>query len=564
MKRIYKHITFIGLLGALLSQISCKNDDFLDKYPPDAFNEKGYFNSDEDLKIFANRFYGGLPVQFFYNDNDSDNMAPKNMNSFLAGTYTIPATGGGWSINDWNGIYNCNFFLDNYNRSTGSKKEQYAAEVRFFRALYYWNKVKTFGDVPLILTKVNDASSIIFGPRVAHKQVMDKVMEDMNFAVQNLPEKAQAEVGRLHKDAALALKSRVALWEGTYRKYHTLGDESSWLQAAVEASESLINSGRYSVYTTGNPDKDYRNLFIQQDLSRNSEAIFHRTYIKGTGTHGYTRTAGENSTGCSKDFMESYLFTDGLPIGTTTFTYDDSTPAGEAANRDPRYAQTVATPGFVWTENSDPAKRQVVTLPAVGTGQTSTGYWLIKGRSSDPEQWIANQSDLDLFIFRYAEILLNFAEAKYELGSLSQADLDKTINKLRDRVAMPHLTTAVTADTHAINYGYTVTPLLYEIRRERRVELIGEGFRIDDIKRWKAGKLIENPKIIRGMKLNAALKAQYPANSGVSNLPVDSDNYLIIYPSITTGHHTWNDKLYLYPLPIDQIQLVKYTQNPGW
>lgn len=161
MKRIYKHITFISLLGALLSQISCKNDDFLDKYPPDAFNEKGYFNSDEDLKIFANRFYGGLPVQFFYNDNDSDNMAPKNMNSFLAGTYTIPATGGGWSISDWNGIYNCNFFLDNYNHSTGSKKEQYAAEVRFFRALYYWNKVKTFGDVPLILTKVNDASPII-------------------------------------------------------------------------------------------------------------------------------------------------------------------------------------------------------------------------------------------------------------------------------------------------------------------------------------------------------------------------------------------------------------------
>jgi hypothetical protein len=129
---------------------------------------------------------------------------------------------------------------------------------------------------------------------------------------------------------------------------------------------------------------------------------------------------------------------------------------------------------------------------------------------------------------------------------------------------MPHLTTAVTADTHAINYGYTVTPLLYEIRRERRVELIGEGFRIDDIKRWKAGKLIENPKIIRGMKLNAALKAQYPANSGVSNLPVDSDNYLIIYPSITAGHPPWKDKLYLYPLPIDQIQLVKYTQNPGW
>ena len=565
MKNLYKHIVFAGILLATLSQTACKNDDFLDKYPPDSFNEKGYFNTDNDLKIFANRFYGSLPVQILiYNDGDSDNMVPRNVNTFLAGNYTVPASGGGWSTGDWNGIYNCNFFLDNYSRSTGLHKEQFAAEVRFFRALYYWDKVKTFGDVPLVLTKVNDASPIIYGPRVPHKQVMEKVLEDLDFAVQHLPAKASAEAGRLHKDAALALKSRIALWEGTFRKYHGLGDETSWLQAAADASQALINSGRYRVYSTGNPTKDYRNLFIQKDLSTNSEAIMARTYIQGIGTHGYTRTAGENSTGCSKDFMENYLFTDGKPISGTSFTYDDSTPAGEAANRDPRYAQTVATPGFVWTENPDPTRQQVVTLPAVGSGQTSSGYWFIKGRSSDPEQWIAQQSDLDLFIFRYGEILLNYAEAKYELGTLSQGDLDISINKLRDRVGMPHLTTSVAADANADNYGYTVTPLLYEIRRERRIELIGEGFRFDDIMRWKAGKLIENPKTIRGMKLTPALKALYPARSGVANLPVDSDNYLIMYPSLPLTGRVWNDKQYLYPLPTDQLQLVGYRQNPGW
>ena len=221
MKNLYKHIVFAGILLATLSQTACKNDDFLDKYPPDSFNEKGYFNTDNDLKIFANRFYGSLPVQILiYNDGDSDNMVPRNVNTFLAGNYTVPASGGGWSTGDWNGIYNCNFFLDNYSRSTGLHKEQFAAEVRFFRALYYWDKVKTFGDVPLVLTKVNDASPIIYGPRVPHKQVMEKVLEDLDFAVQHLPAKASAEAGRLHKDAALALKSRIALWEGTFRKYH--------------------------------------------------------------------------------------------------------------------------------------------------------------------------------------------------------------------------------------------------------------------------------------------------------------------------------------------------------
>ena len=129
---------------------------------------------------------------------------------------------------------------------------------------------------------------------------------------------------------------------------------------------------------------------------------------------------------------------------------------------------------------------------------------------------------------------------------------------------MPHLTTTVSADANADNYVYTVTPLLYEIRRERSFELIGEGFRFDDIVRWKAGKLIENPKTIRGMKLTAALKALYPARSGVANLPVDSDNYLIMYPSLPLTGRVWNDKQYLYPLPTDQLQLVGYRQNPGW
>jgi len=205
-----------------------------------------------------------------------------------------------------------------------------------------------------------------------------------------------------------------------------------------------------------------------------------------------------------------------------------------------------------------------VNLPAIGTSRTSTGYWNIKGRSSDLAQFNADKSDLDLFIFRYAEVLLNYAEAKYELtGSLTIAELDKSINLIRDRVGMPHLTTNPDADPNAVNYGYTVAPLLYEIRRERRIELVGEGFRFNDIIRWKAGKLIEGVKTIRGMKLTDELRSQYADPSSLNNIAVDDDYYIIVYPSIATTRK-WNDKSYLYPLPTDEKDRCHYEQNPGW
>ena len=389
---------------------------------------------------------------------------------------------------------------------------------------------------------------------------MDEVvLEDLKFAVANLPEKNQAAAGRLHKDAARALMSRICLWEGTYRKYRNIEGADTYLDACVKASEELMDAG-YDIYSTGNTDEDYRNLFIQKDLRSNPEAIFYRAYITDKNTHNYTRQASENNTGMSKDFVDSYLFLDdGKPIGLTSHPYDDSTPAKECEGRDPRYTKTIATPGFIMT-----LPDLAVNLPAIGTSRTSTGYWNIKGRSSDLAQFNADKSDLDLFIFRYAEVLLNYAEAKYELtGSLTIAELDKSINLIRDRVGMPHLTTNPDADPNAVNYGYTVAPLLYEIRRERRIELVGEGFRFNDIIRWKAGKLIEGVKTIRGMKLTDELRSQYADPSSLNNIAVDDDYYIIVYPSIATTRK-WNDKSYLYPLPTDEKDRCHYEQNPGW
>ena len=546
------------LVAVTLLTVSC--NDYLDRFPKDSFSEPTFFKTENDLIYYANQFYGSLPVQRMDNDNNSDNMVPQNINTFLAGTYTVPGSGGGWASGDWANIRSCNYFLEHYSRAETSFKERYAGEVRFFRALFYWYKVVNFGDVPLLLKALDDNSEELYGPREKREKVMDEVvLEDLKFAVANLPEKNQAAAGRLHKDAARALMSRICLWEGTYRKYRNIEGADTYLDACVKASEELMDAG-YDIYSTGNTDEDYRNLFIQKDLRSNPEAIFYRAYITDKNTHNYTRQASENNTGMSKDFVDSYLFLDdGKPIGLTSHPYDDSTPAKECEGRDPRYTQTIATPGFIMT-----LPDLAVNLPAIGTSRTSTGYWNIKGRSSDLAQFNADKSDLDLFIFRYAEVLLNYAEAKYELtGSLTIAELDKSINLIRDRVGMPHLTTNPDADPNAVNYGYTVAPLLYEIRRERRIELVGEGFRFNDIIRWKAGKLIEGVKTIRGMKLTDELRSQYADPSSLNNIAVDDDYYIIVYPSIDTTRK-WNDKSYLYPLPTDEKDRCHYEQNPGW
>ncbi len=185
----------------------------------------------------------------------------------------------------------------------------------------------------------------------------------------------------------------------------------------------------------------------------------------------------------------------------------------------------------------------------------------MKFHSPDPEQWNIGLSTLDVFIFRYAEVLLNYAEAKAELGECDDAVLDITVNELRDRVEMPHLTAEVGfTDPAWPDYGYQLTPLLYEIRRERAVELLGEGFRWDDIVRWRAGKLIENPKTMLGMKVSQTLRDSYDD----FNRTVNEDGFLVVYPD--KNSRKWNDKLYLHPLPIEETTMNPnlLPNNPGW
>lgn len=547
-----KHIIFM-VFFAMIALASCKKDSFLNRYPLSDISPQNFFKNETDLQIYCNQYYAALPVQNFVNaDDNSDDKANASINTFLAGTSTVPTTGGDWNFGF---IRTCNFFLANYSKAAISDdvKNIYVGETLFFRANDFWGKVKTFGDVPYINKYIVDTSkSVLYGTRMPHKQVMDSVLKDLNFAVAHLPE--DAPDGRLNKYMALALKARVCLWEGTYRKYFGVGDETVYLQQATDAAEQLMNSEKFNIYNTGNPQTDYYNLFIQDELQGNPEAIMPMRYITTVLTNNFDRQLGEAGDGYTKDFARSFLCTDGKPTSLSSLYKGDDTPDNEATNRDPRYKQQIATRGFDFL-NGD-----LITLPRIGTSVTSTGYQPIKGRSSSLAAWNAGQSTFDVFIFRYAETLLIEAEAKAELGLCTQTVLDNTINKLRDRVGMPHM--IITSLVKDPKSDFPALPVLIdEIRRERRIELGSEGFRFDDLHRWHAGTVINNPETALGMKLTPALRAQYPTDQ-VSNIVVDGNNYIKVYPSVT---RTWNDKLYLQPLPIQELTLnPNLKQNPGW
>ncbi|SDF56612.1 RagB/SusD family nutrient uptake outer membrane protein [Chitinophaga filiformis] len=554
-----RFINYIIVVTALLLAACNKQ---LDLYPKDALSEPTFFKNANDLKLYCNQFYQNLPVQnSCWSEKNSDNQVPLDADDFLYGSYVVPVSGGGW---DWWQIRACNYFLQRYQRANAddATKNKYVAEIRFFRALFYWQKVKTFGDVPWLNTDLTDTSTaLLYGSRMPRKQVMDSVLADLNFAVANLPDLNTADAGRLHKYAAYSLMSRICLWEGTFRKYHGTGDETVYLNAAVTASEAVMNSGNYDIYSTGNPTKDYYNLFIQEDLSNNKEAILPAIYIQNVLTQNLTRELGESSTGFSKNFVRSFLCKDGLPTALSPLYKGDDSLEAEATNRDPRFRQLIATRGFVLLNNADGTKN-IFTLPQIGTATAPTGYMIIKALSPDPAQWNAGQSTLDLFIFRYAEILLNEAEAKAELGQCTQTVLDNTVNKIRDRVGMAHMDIATLVKDPESDFP-ALPVLIDEIRRERRIELAADGFRFDDIMRWKAGELIQNPETILGMKLTPAVRAQYPA-SQVSGVQVDANNYIRLYTSITS--RVWKDKMYLYPIPTQELTLNQklLPQNPGW
>ena len=587
MKIKYTYLSILA--GMLLCLTAC---DVTNTVPEDAITDLNYWTKVADLKQFANSFYTTLSGPSQWLDNTSDNAVTNAPNDWLFNNATVPGSGGEWATSNWTNIRNLNYFLGRYQTVTGDAAEinQYVGEIRFFRAHEYFNKVKSFGDVPWIDKDLTTADTeLLMKARDPRNFVIEKIIEDLDFAAQNLKKPTELEKGRLHKYAALQLLSRVALYEGTWMKYRNIGGWEKYLQKAVEATSIIMNEGNYVIVKGNAPHTFegyplyYRQQFIQEDLSTNAECVLPRIYLKDILMHGLSRSVNETGWGISKDFMEDFLCIDGKSIALSDLYQGDATFSLEMQNRDPRLRNMVDNPKLPYFLDGTTPISYPVTSIAVN--QCPTGYMASKFRDPVPAQNEANQTTYDWYVFRYAEVLLNNAEAKAELGTITQQDLDKTINQLRarldepDNFVMGRLTMNPPVDPLATvnggpRYGYTISSLLYEIRRERRIELAFEGFRWDDIVRWKAGKLIENPKTMLGLTVNQEVEAYYTLHNGGSNPFTGRSLYQFTDWDGNTKHllkvyenmsRAWDDRLYLKPLPTDQLQLNdNLTQNPGW
>ena len=556
-----KYLLYSSIIG--VTTLTGCNDAFLERSPQE-INDQTYWTSPSDLQTYANAFYGILPHGVSnYDDTWSDNQVPRGVESYIWGQYAVPTEDDNWSKSAWSNLRYINYFMTHYGTVTGDEGEinRYVGEMRFFRALQYFSKVMTYGDVPWLEEDMNTDSPELYGPRTPRNEVIQHIIDDLDFAIEWLPEgRVSSGDNRLTADVARHIKARVCLYEGTYYKYHTeLGYEwQSLLQEAVEASDALINSGNYSIYNMNDPEHDYYNMFIMEDKSNLSEAILYIDYADQLRRHNWGHGAWEANTGFSKDFIDSYLYADGLPKALTSYPTDDATIAEEFANRDPRLKQMVLNNEF-FEGNSAFVGHEVASDDAYVNTFCTTGYQTIKGYDPATGHLGFTLETADGIAYRYAETLLINAEAKAELGTINQSDLDRTINVLRDRVGMPHLMMEVGfTDPNWPDYGYDLSPLLQEIRRERRIELAGEGFRWNDICRWKAGKLFENPMTYVGKKVTTGTRTD--------------EGYAIVYPDYTNpdlsiggNSRKWEDQRYLLPIPTNELQLnPALEQNPGW
>ena len=546
------------ILLATIVLLGCKKD-FLERPPLDQLTDNNYWTNENNVRTFAWGFYpayfsgygsGFTWGRYFSGQSLNDDFAPSAPDQF---TKTIPSKGGGWSFT-W--VRKANILI---NRVQGvpmsdEAKAHWTGIGRFFRGMEYFDLVSSFGDVPWYGHEMDENSPDLYRARDPRTNVMDSVLADFKYAAANVRESDGAAGLTVNKYVVLAFMSRVFLFEGTYEKYHNINQTKAteFLEASKWAAEQVMTSGKYSL------NADYRKDFNSMALAGNKEMLLFREYTEGLLTHSLNSYVNlEPQSGISKDAVESYLASDGLPISISPLYKGDKTIGDLFANRDGRMYKTVV-----------PTLRLNGEVPNYST----SGYSILKFLNDDIKDQAIGSSNLnptDAPVIRYGEVLINYAEATAELGNMTQQDLDLSVNVLRNRadVKMPPLT---------IGVGFvdpdrdpTVSPLLWEIRRERRVELMMEGFRLDDLKRWKKLEYTDtkgNPDINKGAWV---VKAEHPK---MKDIKIENDaaaGYIIPAWKPESQRMFTDPKVYLDPLPLDQIKLyldqgVTLTQNPGW
>jgi hypothetical protein len=571
-----KNIKKLLVGAALLAGMTACNKK-LDQLPSTSITDATFWKTTNDLALGCNylysfmqglnaqanptKYYQAAPHQEFY----ANDFFGSGGNSVSNGSRQVPATSDEWT-DYYKLIRAANNIIEKAQGISGDSLviNKFAGEARFFRALGYFELVKRFGDVPLITKTITETDSALYMGRTARETVLDQVYADLNYAATYCPQPDKqivAEYGRITRTAALGMLSRVALFEGTRQKYHNYGTPSKHLTMALNAAQTIMTEGKHSLYTYSTiKDSSYFYLFQYQaqgtsrlvggtatsvgSYAVNKETLLPKLYF----TNGTIEVASNYISNAmilknfvaTKNLMNQYLYADGLPQGKSMYykAKEDSTLT-EFFNRDPRIGMTV--------------NNKLTYNIGAGFFLPTTTYM--------PRKWLSYIDNnlargfMNFWVIRYAEVLLNYAEATYELnGSISDADLDLTVNAIRNRASNNN-----TAKLPLLNNGFATANGLNirdEIRREREVELAMEGFHYWDLLRWKTAE-IELPKDILGPRL---FPNEIQIGTAKPNVNADS---LIIYES---GRRFDPNKDYLWPIPTQEISLTngKYGQNPNW
>ena len=575
MKKIFNLLAILSF--ASFSFVSCD----LTLMPEDEVSPENYFKTESDFMLWSNQFYKDILLGADYGST-TDVYMSNGISAYVSGNRT-PQTQS-WSFSDLRDI---NYMLEHLDQcEDAAVAKKYEAVGRFFRAYFYFKLVRVYGDVPYYDKVLGSTDPDIYKARDDRGYVMDRVLEDYEFAMANLPGSWESMNTRVTKWAAMGYASRAALFEGTFRKYHDMEDAEKYLAKAVEYAETFIDQAPFSLYTSGNTP--YRDLFVST-TPMTQEVVLARHYDTAYSVFhsmGYSTEFGRSSV--TRRFVNHYLMADGTRF-TDKGDWQTATYLEETAGRDPRLAQTVMCPGYI-------QKGADKVTPC--TFSSHTGYSPIKF-VPEASKCISSSDDVDWALLRAAEVYLNFAEAKAELAALgqatlTQADIDKSINKIRRRAKMPDLKLDGLTVCSYMEKCYpnvesgALKAAILEIRRERTIELaLEQPDRSWDMFRWKEAKQclqtvtpwygVYIPALgkydtsgdgvadVEFVKEGSVVKLKVGTAVSEVTLSEGESGYIVAYASTNYGT-LWDDaRDYYWPIPASQRELnPNLTQNPGY
>ncbi|AWW32200.1 hypothetical protein DN752_19790 [Echinicola strongylocentroti] len=605
-------ITRLLALVAFVAMMSSCNEDFLERYPQDEISDAVYWTTEKDLENYVNGLYDILPSYRGYApkyawENGTDNMIGDDRGVSMINDRIWNMDGDApASSSTWNGGYDnlrkINYFLEQKDKVgedvlANASTQHYIGEALFFRAWVNFDLLKSFGGVPYIDKVLGTESEELYTTRMGRNEFAQKIIEDLDEAIQKLQWSGNGPAAvsmRITKEAALGFKTRVALFEGSWEYYHDKHDTpfnaegqngASFLNQAIDASQELMGYLGENIYST-----DYRTLFNQDHYYDIPSVLLYREYLPSDGIgHRWWNYngAGGGGIGLTKSLVDDYLMADGTPIEMSVDYQGDERLELVVAGRDPRLAQTIYHPGQ-GTLGEIIGSSYEGTAPGITSTITyykcSTGYFCYKGVAPQDAVYSGSPAGQGLIYLRYGEVLLANAEAKAILGTITQSDLDQTINVLRGRVGMAPLDMAVVASwggDYQKRYP-NESNLINEIRRERRVELAMEGQRFDDLRRWASLDQLIGwvPRGAKGQQYLDYANSPEGQSVGYSLSPADiytdSNGYLLPighrsdFQEGGTGFVFSAERDYLSAIPRAQIVLyqekggVSLAQNPNW